>query len=126
MDEKKIKLTAKQKEALSYTPLFLCWSEMNPNSCSWSSNWNRKFFTQRTIDSLKEKGLLYNPPSSHYAAEPDNTQVHLTEKAKELGFIENEKSLDNEHTIPEKKKVKKVRVSGELKKGKLYKELDIR
>ena len=124
-----MKLTPKQKEALSYTPLYLGWSEIDLNQCSWGSNWQKKSFTRKTIDSLMEKGLLkFRTDRSKFGTdEPDETEVLLTDKAKEMGFVENINAKDNEHTIfpKEKKRNTRVNTPGTLKKGKLFEELEV-
>lgn len=54
-----MKLTKKQKEALEEAPLYCGQSEHNLNRLYWTNGDNNKWFQTRTIDKLKEMGLLF-------------------------------------------------------------------
>ena len=104
-----MKLTPVQKEALSHTPLFLCQSESNMNKITWMSNRQEKSYQRRTIDVLIEKGLLEHPFGSGRFASPEIDEVRLTDKAIEMGFVENLEDEPTEHDVDRtKKKSRKI------------------
>ena len=53
-----MRLTKKQKEALEEAPLYFGQSESNLNHFYWTNGDNNKWWQPRTINALKDKGLL--------------------------------------------------------------------
>lgn len=121
MKNNKMKLTPVQKEALSHTPLFLAQSESNLNKFSWVSNMQQKQYQFRTIGKLMENGLLCHPIKKHRGVPSEETdELRLTDKAIEMGFVEN---LNDEPTEYDIDRTKKKRKKSTAKETELIKEL---